>query len=204
MGLIVMTSWRDLPGPARAIGGAITAAVDAAREGDREAFVAAAGDVAALPSGQVGIMLGAVVRSLLEEQHPDGLDGDDIQLVLSRCFRDTVAWLPLETVDVHVLVAVLSSALGIHEPGVTYQEITGPAESTRGGDDWAGDPDVTSIGGDPATDGAIALRPPTAEAYAWHAPLLIADLLTVGRRPIGRYLDAAFSEIARSETMEMP
>ena len=77
-----------------------------------------------------------------------------------------------------VLVAVLSSALGIHEPGVTYEEITGPIDAPRPGDDWAGDPDVTSIGAAP--DGQRALSGPTADRrpqYAWHAPLLIADLL---------------------------
>lgn len=198
-----MASWRDLPGPARAIGGAITAAVDAAGECDRDAYVEAAAEVAALPAEQAGIVLGAVVRSLLETQHPDGLDGDDIQLVLGRCYRGAVSWLPIESVEVHPLIAVLSSALGIHEPGVTYAEIVGPPDPSRA-DDWAGDPDVTSIGADPTIDEAMTLRPPTAAEYAWHAPLLIADLLAVSGRTLGRYLNAAFSEIARAETMEMP
>ncbi len=141
-----MASWRDLPGPARRIGATISAAIDAARDGDREAFVTASAEVAALPADQTGIVLGAIVRSLLEDQHPDGLDGDDMHAVLARCFRGAVAWLPFESVDVQVLVAVLSSALGIHEPGVTYEEITGPIDTRGTGDDWAGDPDVPSIG----------------------------------------------------------
>ena len=197
-----MASWRDLPGPARTIGSAVTAAVDAARDGDRDAFVAAAADVAALPSEQAGIVLGAVVRALLEAQHPDGLDGDDIQVVLARCYAGAIAWLPVGSVDVHPLIAVLASALGIHEPGVTYQEITGPPEPSRG-DDWAGDPDVASIGA-AATVDETAVRPPTPAEYAWHAPLLIADLLVATGRPLNRYLDGAFAEIVRSETMEMP
>jgi hypothetical protein len=198
-----MTSWRDLPGPARAIGGAISRAVDAARDKDRDAYVSAAADVAALNAEQAGGVLGALVRSLLEEQHPDGLDGDDIRAVLSGCYRGAIAWLPGESVQVHPLIAVLSSALGIHEPGVTYQEITGPPSATDTGD-WAGDPEVSSIGGAPTVDEALTVRPPTATEYAWHAPLLIADLLDAGRRPLGRYLDVAFTEIARTETMEMP
>jgi hypothetical protein len=199
-----MASWRDLPGPARRIGATISAAIEAARDGDREAFVAASAEVAALPADQAGIVLGAVVRSLLEDQHPDGLDGDDIHAVLARCFRGAVAWLPFESVDVQVLVAVLSSALGIHEPGVTYEDITGPIDARATGDDWAGDPDVTSIGASAGSDAIVLARPPTATQYAWHAPLLIADLLTAGGRPLNRYLDVAFSEIARAETMEMP
>jgi hypothetical protein len=34
--------------------------------------------------------------------------------------------------------------------------------------------------------------------------LLIADLLAVSGRPLSRYLDAAFAEIYRAETIEMP
>ena len=37
-----------------------------------------------------------------------------------------------------------------------------------------------------------------------HAPLLIADLLTVAGRELAGYLDRAFIEIARAETMELP
>lgn len=199
-----MASWRDLPGPARRIGATISAAIDAARDGDREAFVTASAEVAALPADQTGIVLGAVVRSLLEDQHPDGLDGDDMHAVLARCFRGAVAWLPFESVDVQVLVAVLSSALGIHEPGVTYEEITGPIDTRGTGDDWAGDPDVPSIGASAGGDTIVTPKAPTTAQYAWHAPLLIADLLTAGGRPLGRYLDGAFTEIARAETMEMP
>src|SRR2546422_952004 len=52
--------------------------------------------------------------------------------------------------------------------------------------------------------GTVSTQVPTAAGYAWHAPLLIADLLAAGQRPLGGYLDAAFTEIARAETMEMP
>jgi hypothetical protein len=39
---------------------------------------------------------------------------------------------------------------------------------------------------------------------ALHAPLLVADLLSLSERRLAGYLDAAFTEIARAETVEMP
>jgi hypothetical protein len=202
-----MTSWRDLRGPARAVGVAVDRAVDAAGVGDREAYEEAVTDLTALPTEQAGRVLAAVVLALLEEQHPDGLDSDDIQAVLARCYRAAVRWLPADRLDVVALVAVLASALGIQEPGVTYEEVTGPPEG-RGGDGWAGDPvggHVYGGGQAPARDAQeVPSRVPTPAGYAWHAPLLIADLLAAGGRRLSGYLDAAFAEIARAEIMELP
>jgi hypothetical protein len=124
--------------------------------------------------------------------------------------------------DVTTLVAVLSSALGIHEPGVTYEDVMGPPVAS--GDDWVGDPTGGHVVGGagearpdrgagghphpptgvPGSDEIVPSQVPTAAAYAWHAPLLIVDLLATGRRRLDGYLDGAFAEIARAETMEMP
>jgi hypothetical protein len=183
--------WRDLPGPAKAIGSAITRAVDAAGEGNRDAYEEAAAELLALPSDATGIVLSAVVRSVLESQHADGLDSDDIQLILGRCYRSTAAWLPVERIDVDTLVAVLASALGIHEPGITYDEIGAPAPT---GDEWR----------DPFDESDKPRKAPTTTAYAWHAPLLIADMVDGRGAVLSRHLDGAFDEIVRSETMEMP
>ena len=57
-------------------------------------------------------MLGAVLRSLLEDLHPDGLASDDAQDVIVRCARSAAGWFP--EVDVNALVLVLSGALGMH------------------------------------------------------------------------------------------
>jgi hypothetical protein len=199
-----MVSWRELGGPARAVGVAIGQAVDAAGDRDREAYESAAAEVAALPAEQAGLVLGAVIRSQLEDQHPDGLDRDDIQAVLSRCYQGAAGWLPVDRLEVSTLVAVLASALGIHEPGVTYEEIISPPGAGRGDDDdWAGDPVGGHTYGGTST-GIVPPQVPTPAAYAWHAPLVIADLLATGRRRLGGYLDAAFTEIARAETMEQP
>jgi hypothetical protein len=154
-----------LPEPARSIAGAATECVSAARSHDREEFQQSAARLAALNPEQVGVVLGAVVRSLLEDLHPDGLSGEDVQAVLERCARSAAGWLP--EVDPSVLVALLVGALGVHQP---------EGES----------------------------RPPSATDVALHAPLLVADLLALSRRGLAAYLDAAFAEIARAETIEMP
>ena len=188
-----MLSWRDLPGAPRAIGAAVTQAVDAATAGDREAYESAAAAVVALPAHQTGIVLGAVVRSLIEDQHPDGLDGDDIRAVLGDCLRATLPWLGAARVDVSVLIAVLASALGIHEAGVTYVD---PNPAPTVSDDLPSEYDGTP----PEATG----RPPTPAEYAFHAPLLLADLLRRSAFGLSPYLDAAFTEIARGEQMDMP
>jgi hypothetical protein len=158
-------SFRGLPAPARAIAEAATETVTAARARDPGAFEEAAEGLAALDPEQAGIVLGAVVRSLLEELHPDGLTGDDVGTVLGRCTRSAMEWCP--GVDADVLLALLAGALGIH-----------PSDEEP--------------------------RPPGGPAVARHAPLLIADLTTVSGRPVAGYLHAAFAEIARAETVELP
>jgi hypothetical protein len=180
-----LVSWRDSGGPALAIGTAVDAAVAAAASRDPDAYGSRAAELAALPAEQTGQVLAAIVRYLLEEQHPDGLDGDDVQAVLERCVRGAAAWLPVGRPRPRTVVAVLASALGIHEDGLTYDE-PGPRP---GGED----------GYEPDADREKA---PTLAEFAWHAPLVVADLLAAGGRPLRPYLDAAFTEIARAETMD--
>src|SRR5664279_5555906 len=103
-----MPSWRELGGPALAIGRAAGGAIRSAQAWDRAAFEAAAAELAGQPTEQTGLVLGAVLRILLEEQHAGGLDGDDIREVLARCYRSAITWLPSSTVGVEPLVATLS------------------------------------------------------------------------------------------------
>ena len=187
-----MVSWRDLGGPARAIGAAIGWAVQAAQARDRAAYEAAVIELGAQPVEATGLVLGSLVRTLLEEQHRDGLDGDDIRAVLTRCYAESITWLPAESVQVEPLLAALSSALGIHEPGITYVEVTGPVTETG----WS-DPELPG-------DRPVPQRAPTPTEYVRHAPLLLADLLPTGGRSLNGLLDLAFTEIARAEAMEMP
>jgi hypothetical protein len=177
-----LASWRDLGGPALAIGGAVTRTVEAAAARDRDGYEAASVELSALPAEQTGLLLAALVRALLEEGHPDGLDGDDIRAVLDGCVRGAAAWLGSDRVRPRTVVAVLASALGIHEGGLTYEEAARPSDP----DGWPWEEE--------------APKPPTPADFAWHAPLVVADLL--GGRPLRRHLDAAFTEIARAEAMD--
>lgn len=107
------TSWRHLPAAARPIAAAADEAVAAARAHDAQALAEAAGRLAALDPAQVGLILGTAVRLLLEDRHPDGLDGDDVRAVLERCVRAAAPWQP--DVDPHVVLILLAGALGVHD-----------------------------------------------------------------------------------------
>ncbi|GAB2573988.1 hypothetical protein Aab01nite_20710 [Paractinoplanes abujensis] len=104
-------NWRHLPAPARPIAAATTAAVTAARAHDTEALDAATAELAALDPAQTGLILGTSVRLLLEQAHPDGLDGDAVRDVLERSVRSAAVWHP-ET-DPHVVLYLLAGSLGV-------------------------------------------------------------------------------------------
>ncbi|MBB5868046.1 hypothetical protein F4553_001425 [Allocatelliglobosispora scoriae] len=103
-----------LPATARAIADAATEAITAAQAADADAFDTAATQLAGLDREKVGIVLGHVIRTLLERRHPDGLDGDDIRAMLADCVRGALPWRP--ELDPHVLIVLLANALDIHEP----------------------------------------------------------------------------------------
>ena len=124
-----MTRWRHLPAPARAIANTVTWAVDAAQARDPGAFDEAATQLAALEPERVGLVLGAVVRSLLEELHPDGLDGDDVRAVLDRCVRAAAEW--QRDVDPHVVAMLLTGALGVHQEADDKAARPGPGQLAR-------------------------------------------------------------------------
>lgn len=107
------TTWRHLPAPAREIAAAATEAVAAARDRDVEAYESAVLRLTA--ADRAGLVLGGVVRLLLEETNPDGLTGDDVRQVLERCVRAAATWRP--DVDPHVLLVLLAGALGVYDPG---------------------------------------------------------------------------------------
>ncbi|WP_167604456.1 hypothetical protein [Micromonospora auratinigra] len=106
------TTWRHLPASAREIAEAATESVAAASDRDAAAYGPAVQRLAA--ADRAGLVLGGVVRLLLEETHPDGLDGDDVRQVLERCVR-AADWCP--DVDPHVLLVLLAGALGVYDPG---------------------------------------------------------------------------------------
>jgi hypothetical protein len=106
-------NWRHLPAPARPIAAAAVAAVEAARAHDKDALADTTDGLAAQDPTLVGLILGTTVRVLLEDTHPDGLDGDDVRATLERCVRASLPWQP--DVDPHVLLILLASALGVYE-----------------------------------------------------------------------------------------
>jgi hypothetical protein len=99
------------PPVVREIARAATDAVAAARAGDLVVFAPATQRLAGLDPDQVGLVLGAVSRSLLEDLHPDGLSGEDAQAVISRCASAVHPWFP--DVDPNALLLVLSGAMGV-------------------------------------------------------------------------------------------
>jgi hypothetical protein len=109
----VTNDWRHLPAPARPIAAAADAAVAAATARDREALTDAVSVLAAQDPPQTGLILGTAVRLLLEDTHPDGLDGDDVRAVLEQCVRSAAEWQP--DVDPHVVLLLLAGALGVLE-----------------------------------------------------------------------------------------
>ncbi|MGC4804197.1 hypothetical protein [Micromonospora sp. DT233] len=106
------TSWRHLPAPAREIAVAATDAVAAAQARDPQAYDDAADRLTG--ADRSGLVLGTVVRLLLEQTHPDGLDGDDVRQVLENCVRGAAGW--RTDVDPHVVLVLLAGALGVYDP----------------------------------------------------------------------------------------
>ena len=116
---------RDLPPAARAVATRVAAAVSAAADADTSAFQSAAADLETLDSAHVGVLLGGVIRMVLEEQHPDGVDGDDLRAVLDGCTQWALRWLP--AVDPEVLLVIIAGALGVHPEEADGIDRPGPA-----------------------------------------------------------------------------
>ncbi|HKT03637.1 MAG TPA: hypothetical protein VJT31_29265 [Rugosimonospora sp.] len=172
----------SIPVPARDLVRAVTQAVGTAISGnDAASYDRATAQLTAQPAG--GRVLADVLRSLLEDTHPDGFDADDITLVVGRCYRAAVAWLPAARVDVTTLLAALAGALGIHEPGITYAALDQPYAHS---------------------DDTVPVTPPSWPDYAWHAPLLVADLLPFAPATLDGYLENTFAEYAREAREELP
>jgi hypothetical protein len=178
----------SISGAARELVRIVIHAVDTAISGDDVAtYGRAIARLATEPAG--GRVLGDVLRALLEDTHPDGFSSGDVTLVVGRCYRTAVAWLPPERVDVTVLLAALAGALGIHEPGITYEALDLPRPNA----DEYRDPDDT-----------VPVKPPAWPDYAWHAPLLVADLLPLAPATLAGYLESMFAEYAREAREEQP
>jgi hypothetical protein len=142
-----------IPGAARDLVRAVIEAVEAATGGaDVVTYDSATALLAARPMG--GRVLGDVLRLLLEDTHPDGLDSADIALVIGRCYRAAATWLPPERVDVAMLLTVLASALGIQAAAVTAEALDPPRPDADGTSTAIlTPPDPTGRRGGPTTRG---------------------------------------------------
>lgn len=115
--------------PAAEIVGRAGRAVAAAQTGDLGEFSDASAELAALDAERVGIVQAAVVRALLEELHPSGLSGDHIRDALQRCLRAGAGWYP--ELDVDLLIAIYTGALGISDPDAAAPAGTAGMMSTH-------------------------------------------------------------------------
>lgn len=144
---------------------AVSEAVEAALSRDADRLALAAGRLDIQDQQRLALVQAWVLRSLLEQLHPDGLSGADAQDVLRRCLLSAADWYP--QADPSVLVLVLTGALGLADPDEASAAV-GPAALSHG------------------------------------AALLTADLLGAAGSPLSGYLDAAFAELERAETIELP
>lgn len=103
-----MPEW---PPTVRAIASATDEAITGARSRSETDFADAVRLLGAEDSAQVASIHAEMVRSLLEELHPDGLEGEDVQDALTRAVRSAAEW--NSDVDVPGFVEVLTGALGV-------------------------------------------------------------------------------------------
>jgi len=108
---------------------AITEAAEAASSQDAGRFALAADRLAVQDPHRLGLVQGWVLRSLLEELHPDGLSSADAQDVLRRCLMSAAQW--HAEADPGVLVQVLTGALGLSDPDAETAP-AGPAAISAG------------------------------------------------------------------------
>jgi hypothetical protein len=108
---------------------AIDATVAAAQAGSAEDFAEGLADLNRVDRAQLAVLLGAVMRDLLERAHPNGLDADDAEQMMDSCLRATTPW--YGSLDTDALVRALTGALDITDPEDAPQ-LAGPAVVTHG------------------------------------------------------------------------
>jgi hypothetical protein len=166
----------------RALRAAVVDAVCAAQAGDGAGLAGCRGALAALDEQRLRIVQGEMVRSLLEELHPNGLSAADAQDLLERCVRDAEPWYP--SIDPAVLVVVLLGSLGAQDPD----------------DQPAASPVTVAEYAAVLTADLIATEQATEQAGE-ESTEQRADRL---RGRAEQLIDRALAELERAETMEMP
>jgi hypothetical protein len=164
-------------GAVQAVRTAVLDAIRAAAATDGPALADCGPALAALDEPRLRIVLGEMLRSALEELHPDGLSSADAQDLIEHCVEQA-GWYP--ELDPEVLVVVLLGAFGAHDPD--QQPAYPPATVAQ----HAAVLLVDLLTGKAESD----LLAGKAES----------DLLV----PAERLLNRALAELERAETMEMP
>jgi hypothetical protein len=169
-------------GPVRALRSAVLDAVRAAAAADGPALADCGPALASLDEQRLRIVLGEMLRTALEELHPDGLSGADAQDLIEHC-TEQAGWYP--ELDPQVLVVVLLGAFGAHDPD--QQPALPPATV--------------------AQHAAVLLVDLLAGTDETKAGETKAGETTAGETTAGRterLLNRALAELERAETMEMP
>jgi hypothetical protein len=100
-------------GTVKALRKAVLDAVRAAGAADGPALAGCGPALAGLDEPRLRIVLGEMLRSALEELHPDGLSSADAQDLIEHCVEQA-GWYP--ELDPELLVVVLLGAFGAHDP----------------------------------------------------------------------------------------
>jgi hypothetical protein len=97
----------------RAVRTAVLDAIRATATADGPALADCGPALAALDEPRLRIVLGEMLRSAMEELHPDGLSSADAQELIEHCVEQS-GWYP--ELNPEVLVVVLLGAFGAHDP----------------------------------------------------------------------------------------
>jgi hypothetical protein len=162
----------------RALRTAVSDAVRAAAEEDAAALADCGPALAALDEPRLRIVLGEMLRSAIEELHPDGLSSTDAQDLIEHC-TEQAAWYP--ELDPEVLVVVLLGAFGALDPD--QQPALPPARVAQHAALLL--VDLLAGAGQPADRAELSGRAELSDRAA-------------------ALLDRALAELERAETMELP
>ena len=107
----------------------VSDSIRAARSADGPAFAEAATALARVDRQQLGVLLGAMTRDLLERTHPDGLDSGDATAVVTSCVVAAGPW--YDALEADYVVLALTGALGLSDPDGSTP-VDGPATVDHG------------------------------------------------------------------------
>lgn len=115
------------PRPVQQLADAVATSVGAAQLEDAESYLASLPTLLRQEPDHLRLMLGEVVRTLVESRFPDGIDADDARQLLADTVRWVAGW--DGPVDVPALAAVLTGSLGVHPDDADRPDVAPDAVS---------------------------------------------------------------------------